>query len=188
MTTKEVNRTKEASKTAQVKTFPAPPQLATVTDLKPEEVQAVTSAVNPLVADAFAMYAKSKNYHWHLSGSHFRDYHKLLDQHATVFLESIDIMAERIRRIGGTTIRSVSHVSQLQTVSDDNSEFVPPADMVRNLIADDNHIVQSIRKAIEVCENNHDDATANRLEEIIDSVERYKWFLFEVSQGADNTQ
>lgn len=180
--------TKTANRTAQVKTFPAPPKLATTTDLKPEEVQAVTDVVNPLVADAFAMYVKSKNYHWHLSGSHFRDYHKLLDQHATIYLESIDIMAERIRRIGGTTIRSVNHVSQLQTVDDDNSEFVPPADMVRNLIADDNHIAQKMRQAIEVCENNHDDPTANRLEEILDNVERYKWFLFEVSQGADNTQ
>ena len=180
--------TKEANRTAQVKAFPAPPQLATTTDLKPEEVKAVTEAVNPLVADAFAMYIKSKNYHWHLSGSHFRDYHKLLDQHATIYLDSIDIMAERLRRIGGTTIRSVSHVSQLQTVGDDNSEFVPPADMVRNLINDDNHIAQKIRQVIEVCENNHDVATSNRLEEILDNVERYKWFLFEVSQGADNTQ
>jgi starvation-inducible DNA-binding protein len=180
--------TKEAHRTAQVKTFPAPPKLATTTDLKPEEVKAVTEAVNPLVADAFAMYIKSKNYHWHLSGSHFRDYHKLLDQHANIYLDSIDIMAERLRRIGGTTIRSVSHVNQLQTVGDDNSEFVSPADMVRNLIADDNHIAQKMRQAIEICENNHDDATSNRLEEILDNVERYKWFLFEVSQGADNTQ
>jgi starvation-inducible DNA-binding protein len=180
--------TKEAHRTAQVKAFPTPPKLATPTDLKPEEVKAVTEAVNPLVADAFAMYIKSKNYHWHLSGSHFRDYHKLLDQHATIYLESIDIMAERLRRIGGTTIRSVGHISQLQTVGDDNSDFVPPADMVRNLIADDNHIAQKMRQVIEVCENNHDVATSNRLEEILDNVERYKWFLFEVSQGADNTQ
>lgn len=180
MTTKQATKTSTQTKT--------PAQLATTTDLKPEQVQAVTNVVNPLIADTFAMYLKIKNYHWHLSGSHFRDYHVLLDEHAEVFFDSIDVMAERVRRIGGTTIRSVGHVSQLQTIHDDNDDFVAPADMVSRLINDDNHIAQTIRHAIEVCENNQDVATSNRLEEILDNIERYKWFLFEVSQGRDNTQ
>src|SRR5919202_1165463 len=109
-----------------VKSPTAPPQLATPTDLQPGEVQAVCSAVNPLIADAIALYVKTKNYHWHISGSHFRDYHLLLDEQAEPILESVDTMAERVRRIGGTTIRSISRVSRLQTIEDDDEQFVPP--------------------------------------------------------------
>ncbi|MGA9153201.1 MAG: ferritin-like domain-containing protein, partial [Candidatus Nitrosopolaris sp.] len=106
---------------AKVESYPAPAQLATETDLSPHEVKAITEAVNPLIADAFALYVKTKNFHWHLYGSHFRDYHLLLDEHADAIFDSIDIMAERVRRIGGTTIRSISHIGQLQTIEDDNS-------------------------------------------------------------------
>ncbi|HZR41356.1 MAG TPA: DNA starvation/stationary phase protection protein [Ktedonobacteraceae bacterium] len=180
--------TKQATKTTnKVKAYPAPSQLATTTDLKPEEVQAVTEAVNPLIADAFALYVKTKNFHWHLSGSHFRDYHLLFDEQADVLFASIDVMAERVRRIGGTTIRSISHISQLQTIQDDNDAFVPAGEMVRRLIDDDAHIAQNIRDAIEVCDKNRDSVTSNNLEEILDNVERYKWFLFEVAQGLNNT-
>src|SRR5438309_8867379 len=105
------------------------PELATVTDLNQIEQRAVTEAVNPLVADAFALYVKTKNFHWHLYGSHFRDYHELFDEHAEAILESIDIMAERVRRVGGTTIRSISHIGQLQTIEDDNSTLVPAGEM-----------------------------------------------------------
>ena len=180
--------TKQATKTTnKVKAYPAPSQLATTTDLKPEEVQAVTEAVNPLIADAFALYVKTKNFHWHLSGSHFRDYHLLFDEQADVLFDSIDVMAERVRRVGGTTIRSISHISQLQTIQDDNDEFVPAGEMVRRLIDDDAHIAQNIRDAIEVCDKNRDSATSNSLQGILDNVERYKWFLFEVAQGLNNT-
>src|SRR3989442_6854289 len=92
--------------------------LATVTDLSPQEARAVTEAVNPLIADAFALYVKTKNFHWHLYGSHFQDYHLLFDEHAEAILESIDVMAERVRRVGGTTIRSIGHVGQLQTIQE----------------------------------------------------------------------
>ncbi|WP_149401726.1 Dps family protein [Dictyobacter arantiisoli] len=164
-----------------------PAQLATVTDLNSEEVQAVSNAVNPLIADAFALYTKTKNFHWHLSGSHFRDYHKLFDQQAGTILASIDVMAERVRRIGGTTIRSISMISELQTIKDDNDDFVPPGEMVKRLMDDNTHIAQMIRAAIEAAEHSRDNATANALEEILDETERRKWFLFEVMQGKDNT-
>src|SRR5437763_9996350 len=98
--------------TTHVKSFPAPAQLATLTDLTSQETRAVTEAVNPLIADAFALYVKTKNFHWHLYGSHFRDYHLLFDEHAEAILEAIDVMAERVRRVGGTTIRSIGHVGQ----------------------------------------------------------------------------
>jgi len=171
----------------RIPTFPAPKQLATPTDLKPNEVQAVVEAVNPLIADAFALYAKTKNYHWHLSGSHFRDYHLLLDEHADAIFEAIDPMAERMRRIGGTTLRSITHISQLQTIADDNEEFVPPAEMMRRLLADNQHIAEAQRHAIEVCEENRDSVTANLLQEVLDQTERRTWFLFEIVQGAGNT-
>ena len=169
------------------KTFPAPRQLATQTDLKPQEAQRITEALNPLIADAFALYVKTKNFHWHLSGSHFRDYHLLFDEHADQIFASIDILAERVRRVGGTTIRSVSHVSQLQTIQDDNEEFVSSGDMVRRLMEDNAHICVNQRAAHEVCEQCRDVATASQLEVIIDETERRKWFLFEVYQGENNT-
>ncbi|GAC1404399.1 MAG: hypothetical protein NVSMB56_18990 [Pyrinomonadaceae bacterium] len=121
---------------ATIKLYPSPRQLATPTDLKPKEVKAVVEAVNPLIADSFALYVKTKNFHWHLSGSHFRDYHLLFDEQADAIFESIDILAERMRRIGGTTLRSISHISQLQTIEDDNDEFVPPDQMIRRLLDD----------------------------------------------------
>ena len=178
--------TRQATKTT-VKSFPAPSQLATITDLTPQEVQAITEAVNPLIADAFALYVKTKNFHWHLAGSHFRDYHLLFDEQADAIFESIDIMAERVRRVGGTTIRSISHVNQLQTIDDDNDDFVPAGEMVRRLMQDNSQIAQNIRAAITVCDRNRDSATSNLLQTILDETERRKWFLFEVLQGASNT-
>ena len=178
--------TRQATKT-HIKSSPAPAQLATVTDLTPQEVQAVTAAVNPLIADAFALYVKTKNFHWHLSGSHFRDYHLLFDEQADAMFASIDIMAERVRRVGGTTIRSISHIGQLQTIEDDNTDFVPAGEMVKRLMQDNGHIARMIRDAIAVCDKSRDSATSNALQEILDETERRKWFLFEVMQGMNNT-
>ena len=168
------------------KTYPAPPQLSTPTDLTPEQAKAVTDAVNPLIADAFALYTKTKNFHWHLSGSHFRDYHLLFDKQATQIFESIDPMVERIRKIGGTSIRSLTHVSKLQTIHDDNDEFVEPGEMVRRLMQDNRHVAQQIREAAEVADDNKDIATSNLLETFLDETERRTWFLFEIVQGYDN--
>src|SRR5579871_3596123 len=130
--------------------YPAPPQLATPTDLKPEGIKAITEALNPLVADAFALYVKTKNFHWHLAGSHFRDYHLLLDEHADQIFASIDVLAERVRKIGGTTIRSIGHIAALQRVPDSNAEFVAPYEMARQLIEDNKNMVANMRAAHEV--------------------------------------
>jgi starvation-inducible DNA-binding protein len=178
--------TRQATKT-QIRAFPVPAQLETVTDLAPQEVQAVTQALNPLIADTFALYVKTKNFHWHLSGSHFRDYHVLFDEQAEAMFDSIDIMAERVRRIGGTTIRSISHIEQLQTIQDDNNDFVPPGEMVKRLMEDNAHMAKMIRDAIIVSDKNRDSATSNALQEILDKTERRKWFLFEITQGMNNT-
>lgn len=166
--------------------YPAPARLAVPTDLKPEEVKAVTECVNTLVADSFALYTKTKNFHWHLSGSHFRDYHLLFDEQADTIFDSIDILAERVRRIGGTTIRSITHISQLQTISDNNEDFVNPEDMIAELLADNEHIARQMRKAIKMTEDNRDTPTSNLLQEQLDATERRIWFLFEVSQGGKN--
>ena len=178
--------TRQTTKT-QVKLFPAPSQLATPTDLTPKESQAITEALNPLVADLFALYVKTKNFHWHLSGSHFRDYHLLFDEQADQIFEAVDTLAERVRRVGGTTIRSISHINQLQTIEDDNNDFVPPGEMVRRLMEDNAHLAQTQRAAHNVCEQSRDVATASMLEIIIDESERRKWFLFEITQGMNNT-
>ena len=174
--------------TRAVKSPTAPPQLATPTDLQPDEVQAVCDAVNPLIADAIALYVKTKNYHWHISGSHFRDYHLLLDEQAEPILESVDTMAERVRRIGGTTIRSISRVSRLQTIEDDDEQFVPPEQMIQRLIDDNRHIAEMQRAAIDVCDSNRDTPTGNVLQEILDQTERRIWFLYEVSQGGQHME
>src|SRR5258708_8559781 len=134
--------TRQTMKT-EVRLCPARGLLGTVTDLTAQEAQGFTEAVNPLIADAFALYVKTKNFHWHLSGSHFRDYHLLFDEQADAIFESIDIMAERVRRVGGTTIRSISHINQLQTIGDDNYDFVPPGEMVKRLMEDNAHIAQT---------------------------------------------
>jgi starvation-inducible DNA-binding protein len=171
----------------KIKTYPAPRELATPTDLSSEAVQAVTEAVNPLVADAFALYTKTKNFHWHLAGSHFRDYHLLFDEQAEAILASIDVLAERVRRIGGTTIRSITHISQLQTIADDNDAFVPAGEMIRRLLADNRRIAEQQRAAIALCDEKGDTPTGNVLQEILDETERRIWFLFEISQGGDHT-
>lgn len=159
-----------------------PKPLATTTDLKAEDVRAVTEAVNPLVADAFALYVKTKNFHWHLAGPRFRDYHLLFDEQAAAILESIDVLAERIRKVGGPTIRSIGHISQLQTIKDDNDDFVPTSEMIRRLLADNRQMAEQQRAAIEVCDDHDDTPTGNVLQEILDQTERRIWFLFELSQ------
>lgn len=163
----------------------APRPLATPTDLGPDEVRAVVEAVNPLIADAIALYVKTKNFHWHVSGPHFRDYHLLFDEQAETTLESVDILAERVRKIGGTTIRSVGHVSGLQKIEDDDEEFVTPLEMVRRLMEDNRGMAERMRAAIEVCDQHRDTPTGNLLQDILDQTERRVWFLHEVSQTGE---
>lgn len=172
----------------KIESRPAPTQLATQTDLSPQETKAIAEAVNPLIADALALYVKTKNFHWHLYGSHFRDYHEMFDEQAEAILESVDIMAERVRKVGGTTIRSISHIGQLQTIEDDNSTLVPAVQMARILMEDNGHVSQMLRAAISVCDKNRDSATSNQLQDILDKTERRKWFLYEVTQGSNNAE
>ena len=160
----------------------APPPLATPSDLTSEGVQAIAEALNPVIADSFALYVKTKNFHWHLIGSHFRDYHLLFDEQAEQILASIDDLAERVRKIGDTTIRSISHIAQLQSIQDNNAELVPPDEMLRELCDDNVQMVKGQRAAHAVCERYGDVATASLLETVIDGSERRTWFLHEVLQ------
>ena len=182
----EPGKSQTAKANGRIKSYPAPKELATPTDLKPEEVRSIVEAVNPLIADAFALFTKTKNYHWHIASSHFRDYHLLLDEQADSIMDSVDPLAERVRRIGGTTIRSIAHVSQLQSIADDNQDYVPPDKMIQELIKDNRHLAERQRAAIEICEKNRDTATSNALQEILNHTEKRIWFLYEVSTGGKN--
>lgn len=172
----------KTSQMTRVKSYPSPAPLATPTDLTQQEARAVTEAVNPLIADSFALYVKTKSFHWHLYGPHFRDYHLLFDEQAEAILESVDSLAERVRRVGGTTIRSISHISQLQTIEDDNEDLVPAEQMVKRLAEDNGKMAKAVRDAIMVCDKNRDSATSNVLQDVLDQTERRKWFLFEILQ------
>jgi len=153
--------------------------LATPTDLKPNAVRDLAGALNMLLADMFGLYLKTKNFHWHISGPHFRDYHLLLDEQGDQIFATTDAIAERVRKIGGTTLRSVGHVSKLQTISDNDDAFVPAHDMLRELMNDNKHIAASMRECHELAEKHEDAATAGLLENFIDGTERRTWFLFE---------
>jgi starvation-inducible DNA-binding protein len=158
------------------------PELDTPTDLSPEAVDKISAAVNPLIADAFALYLKTKNFHWHVSGRHFRDYHLMLDEQGEAIFATIDELAERIRKIGGTTLRSIGQVAKLKTIEDNNESYVPPRDMLRELMEDNKKTVVNMRKAYEVADKYNDSATTSILENFIDQAERRTWFLFEASR------
>jgi starvation-inducible DNA-binding protein len=182
----ESSKTQGAKANGRIKAYPAPKELATPTDLKPDEARSVVEALNPLIADAFALYTKTKNYHWHVASSHFRDYHLLFDEQADSILDSIDPLAERVRRIGGMTIRSVSHIHQLQSIADDDQDYVPPDKMIQELIKDNRHIAERQRAAIEICDKNRDSASSNALQEILNQTEKRIWFLYQISIGGKN--
>jgi starvation-inducible DNA-binding protein len=169
-------------------TLSAPGSLATPSDLSPEAREKITQAVNVLLADAFALYLKTKNYHWHMVGSHYRDYHLLLDEQADQIFAVTDVLAERVRKLGGTTIRSIGHIARLQTIADDDAEKHSALEMLETLCADNRHFTESMRKAHGVCDEGNDVATASLLENFIDESERRVWFLFETTTGADHTK
>jgi starvation-inducible DNA-binding protein len=161
--------------------------LDTPTDLDGEAVKAISAALNGLLADSYALYLKTKNFHWHVSGPHFRDYHLLLDEQAADILGATDDMAERVRKIGGTTLRSIGHIARLQTVVQDNDdEFVPPAMMLKELMDDNKKVATAMRKAHEVCDKHEDVATASLIEVWIDQTEKRTWFLFEAARNASD--
>ena len=139
----------------------------------------VSAALTQLLADMFALYLKTKNFHWHVSGPHFRDYHLMFDDQAAAILAATDAMAERGRKLGGTTLRSIGHISELQSIKDNNDQFVGPNEMLRELMNDNKAVAAAMRKAHEVCDKHEDVASASLLENYIDETERRTWFLFE---------
>ena len=161
--------------------------LATPTDLKPAPTKDTAGAMNAILADVFALYFKTKNFHWHVSGPHFRDYHLLLDEQADQIYAIADPIAERIRKVGGSTIRSVGHISRLQRVLDNDAEYVEPLDMLAELREDNKMLAARLREVHDVCDEHRDIATASLLEVWIDEAERRTWFLFEASRRGDKT-
>jgi len=156
--------------------------LNTPSDLSPEDVKEISGALNALLADVFSLYLKTKNFHWHMSGPHFRDYHLLLDDHGDEIFAMTDDIAERVRKIGGTTIRSIGHIARLQRIPDNDADFVTPADMLSELHEDEKALVLSMRAVHALCDDAGDVATASLLENWIDQTQRRSWFLFEISR------
>src|SRR2546429_932018 len=156
----------------------------TPTDLSGDAVEEISSNLRRLLADVYALYVKTKNFHWHISGRHFRDYHLLLDEQATQIFAITDTIAERARKIGGTTIRSISDIARNQRLKDNNKEGVSPQEMISELCDDNQQLTRSLRAAHEVCDRHNDVATASLIEVWIDESERRTWFLAEIMQDA----
>jgi starvation-inducible DNA-binding protein len=156
--------------------------LSTPTDLKSSAVRDITAALNILLADVFALYVKTKNFHWHLSGQHFRDYHLLFDEHADQIFAMTDAIAERVRKIGGLTIHSIGEIARLQRILDNDAEYVSALDMLAELRDDNKALVEALRTTHDICDENRDVATASLIEVWIDESERRTWFLFEAAE------
>ena len=161
--------------------------LATPTDLTAAATRDITGALNALLADTFALYMKTKNFHWHMSGPHFRDYHLLLDEQADQLYAITDPIAERVRKLGGETVKSIGHIARLQRVLDNDAEYVEPSDMLAELRDDNKTLAWRMREAHNVCEEHRDVATASLIEIWIDEAERRTWFLFEAGRERDAT-
>lgn len=156
--------------------------LETPSDLKTQAVQDISAALTTLLADMFALYLKTKNFHWHISGPHFRDHHLLLDEQAEQIFATTDDIAERARKIGGTTLRSIGHIGRLQRVLDNDADYVTPLDMLAELRDDNKRLVEHLRGTHGLCEEHDDVATASLIETWIDEAERRTWFLFEATR------
>ena len=154
----------------------------TRTDLEPIGVKDISGAMNAILADVFALYLKTKNFHWHMSGPHFRDYHLLLDEQAEQLFAMTDPIAERVRKIGGLTVRSIGQIARTQRILDNDAEYVGPSDMLAELTEDNQTLVARLREAHNVCDEHRDVATASLIEVWIDETERRTWFLFEATR------
>ena len=161
--------------------------LNTPTDLKGTATKDISGALNAILADVWALYLKTKNFHWHMSGPHFRDYHLLLDEQADQIYAMSDPIAERVRKVGGSTLRSVGHIARLQRVKDNDADYVEPEDMLAELREDNTAFAGRLREAHDVCDEHHDIATASLIEVWIDETERRAWFLFEASRHSDSS-
>ena len=161
--------------------------LATPTDLKSSATRDVAGAMNGVLADVFALYLKTKNFHWHMSGPHFRDYHLLLDEQAAQLFAMTDPIAERVRKIGGSTITSIGHIARIQRVLDNDAGYVEPSDMLAELCEDNKMLAARLREAHNVCEEHRDFATTSLIEVWVDETERRTWFLFESNRHGDSS-
>src|SRR6202166_3413035 len=161
--------------------------LSTPTDLKAVATKNITAAMNGILADAFALYIKTKNFHWHMSGPHFRDYHLLLDEQADQIYAMTDPIAERVRKLGGSTLRSIGHIARTQRLADNDAEYVDPLDMLAELREDNKSLVSELRVTHDLCDEHRDIASASLIEVWIDETERRTWFLFEASRAGDST-
>ena len=165
----------------------AAPALATPTDLSAEARRDISGALNKLLADTFALYLKTKNFHWHVSGPHFRDYHLMLDEQAAQIFATTDAIAERVRKIGGTTFARSATSARLQRVLDNDADYVDAADMLAELREDNKTFAANLRIAHDLCDEHRDIATASLIENFIDETERRTWFLFEAGRRGDHT-
>jgi len=173
-----MNNAKTAGRTA--------PRLATPTDLGANAAKDIAGALNAVLADTFALYLKTKNFHWHVSGPHFRDYHLLLDEQADQIFASTDVIAERVRKIGQPTLRSIGDISRHQRISDNDAVYVEPSDMLAELREDNQRVIAAMREAHDICDEHNDVATASLLEVFIDEAERRVWFLYEAGRKPDS--
>lgn len=172
---------KNNGKTSLRRKLEAP--LLVPTDLRAKATRDISGAMNSILADVFALYFKTKNFHWHMSGPHFRDYHLLLDEQADQLFAMTDPIAERVRKIGGATLRSAGQVSKLQTISDNDEDYVEPLDMLAELREDNETLIKRLREAHGICDEYEDIATASLIENWVDEAERRHWFLFETCRA-----
>jgi len=175
-------RRNNSTKTAELRQKRDIP-LTVPTDLTRSAVKDIAGAMNAILADVFALYLKTKNFHWHMSGRHFRDYHLLLDEHGDQLYAMTDPIAERVRKLGGLTIKSIGQISRLQRVLDNDADYVDPEDMVAELAEDNQTLAARLREAHNVCDEHRDVATASLIEVWIDETERRTWFLTEIKRG-----
>jgi len=157
-------------------------RLATQSDLYGNAIPEIAEALNGLVADSYALYTKTKNFHWHVSGPHFRDYHLLFDDQATEIFATVDDLAERVRKLGARTIHSIGEIARLSTIKDNDKNYVSPQDMLTELMNDNKTVIKRMRAAHEIADKHDDVATASILENFIDAAEKRNWFLFEASR------
>ena len=189
MATKAKSKSKSASKSInptavrQLRDLP----LRTPSDLSREATRDISAALNGLLADVFALYLKTKNFHWHVSGPHFRDYHLMLDEQGDQLFAMTDPLAERVRKVGGTTLRSIGHIARTQRVLDNDADYVTPSDMLAELCEDNKTLAARLRAAHTVCDEARDIATASLIENWIDETERRTWFLFEAVRPGDSS-
>jgi starvation-inducible DNA-binding protein len=160
--------------------------LVTPTDLSPQATRDISGAMNAILADVFSLYLKAKNFHWHLSGPHFRDYHLLFDEQADQVFAMTDPIAERVRKVGGATLRSVGQIARMQRIADNDADYVEPSDMLAELREDNKTLSSRLREAHHVCEEYGDIATASLIEVWVDETERRTWFLYEASRRSDS--